>query len=129
MRRPPAGDMREPVRMPPHDPRYPFDPRRGGPRGGAPPMRDEERDRGHGGPLPREGKDPRESRPERPHDTPDEYRPQRGAIRGRGRGRGRGAMMNEPPGDRMKDDHENDHRGEANIRRRQRGGDPDNQRD
>jgi len=37
--------------------------------------------------------------------------------------------MNEPPGDRMKDgDHENDHRGEANIRRRQRGGDPD-QRD
>lgn len=114
----PGQDPRDLGRMPPHDPRFDYDPRRGGHRG-VPHMRDQ--DRGHGGPG-REGKDPRD----RPQDTPDEYRPQRGAPRGRGRGRGRG-NYNDPPIDhRMRDgDRDDDHRGEPNVRRRARGGAPD----
>lgn len=66
-------------------------------------------------------------------DHTDEYRPQRGGLRGhrgRGRGRGRGGRGRGdgpfvPFGERpMRDGDEYQQRNEANVRQRTRGGDP-----
>lgn len=127
-------------RFPPQDhPRYEMDDRRGG-RGGGPPMRG---DRGRGGMPPREPREFKDQRdrPDRlPREEPnhlDEYRPQRGGLRGRGRGRGTRGFGGDRGfrgdrgfgGDRPSypaRDGDKDSRGEANVRQRTRGGDPDN---